>query len=115
MQTWLSTRIGSMALFDQLFARATIDRFATELIQALHEAGDRSELRYDSVDHRILRFRDGEAAGVVNLGNMYGNYRRLPRSGRPAYVRSLARGLLAAQKGLPEEFDLARADLRPKL
>jgi hypothetical protein len=34
-----------MALFDKLFARPTIDRFATELIQALHEAGDRSEMQ----------------------------------------------------------------------
>jgi hypothetical protein len=59
-----------MRFLDQLFGRPTLDRFGAELIQALHETGDRDELRYDSADHRILRLHGGEVAGVVNLGNM---------------------------------------------
>jgi hypothetical protein len=59
-----------MGFLEKLFGWPSLDQFAAELIHALHEAGDRGDLRYDSPDHRILLFRDGETAGVVNLGNM---------------------------------------------
>jgi hypothetical protein len=54
MQTRLPIQIGSMGLFDKLFARPTIDRFAAELIQALQEAGETDELRHDAPERRIL-------------------------------------------------------------
>jgi hypothetical protein len=52
--------------------------------------------------------------GSINLGNMFRTYRRQPRSRRLAHVRSLVRGILASHKGLPDEFEMARPDLRPK-
>jgi hypothetical protein len=104
-----------MGFFDRLLGRPDPARFAAELIQALRQAGDRDELRFDAAGDRILRLRDGAMAGTINLGNLFRTYRQQPRSGRAACLRSLARGILAPHKGLPEEFDLARADLRPKV
>jgi hypothetical protein len=50
----LSLKIDPMKFLDKLFGRPTLDRFAAELIQAMREAGETDELRYDAPEKRIL-------------------------------------------------------------
>jgi hypothetical protein len=104
-----------MRFLDKLFGRPTLDRFAAELIQAMREAGETDELRYDASERRILQVREVQVAGVMNLGNMYSNYRRLPRSRRPEFLRVCVRRAMARHRELPDEFEAARPDLRPRL
>jgi hypothetical protein len=81
----------------------------------MREAGETGELRYDAPERRILQIRDGEVAGVLNLGNLYSNYRQVPRARRPEYLRACVRTALARHRELPDEFEAARPDLRPRL
>jgi hypothetical protein len=115
MQTWPPIKIGSMRFFDKLLGRPTLDGFAAELIQAMREAGETDELRYDASERRILHVRDGDVTGVLNLGNLYSNYRQVPRARRPEYLRVCVRTALARHRELPDEFEVARPDLRPRL
>ncbi len=103
-----------MGLLDRLLGKPTIADFAQQMIQAFREAGNKTDLRFDASESRIVR-NDPDSPWVANLDNMYQRYLKQPRSRRAEYVRSVARGLVTSTKGLPEEFDLARADLRPRL
>jgi len=107
--------MGSMEFIKRFFGKSSPERFSARLIKALREAGDTDELRYDAAEHRILRLRDGEAVGTINLANMYGNYRRLPRARRSDYRRACVRTALVQHKKLPNEFEAASPDLRPRL
>ena len=84
-----------MGFFDKLFSRPTLDHFAAELIQAMQEAGDTDELRHDSPERCILPISVGEVAGTINLGNLYGNDRRLP----PCPAAGVSAGLRADGTG----------------
>jgi hypothetical protein len=84
------------------------------MIQAFREAGDKTDLRFEASENRIVR-GEPDAQWTVNLANLYQTYLQLPRSQRAEYVRSAARGVLTSSKGVPKEFELARADLRPRL
>jgi hypothetical protein len=41
----------------------------------------------------------------MNLGNMYSNYRRLPRARRPEFLRACVRTALAWHREPPDEFE----------
>ena len=103
-----------MGIIDRLFGNPSVADFAAQLIQALREAGDKTDLRFDPSENRIVR-GDPDPPSTINLANMYQTFLREPRSRRAECVRSLARGILASTKGLPKDFDLVRADLRPRL
>ncbi len=103
-----------MGILDRLLGKPSIAEFAAQMIQAFREAGAKTDLRFDASENRIVR-NDPDSPWVGNLDNMYQTYLKQPRSRRAEYVRSVARGLVTSRKGLPEEFDLARADLRPRL
>jgi hypothetical protein len=104
-----------MRFIERLFGPPSLKRFAARLMQALRDAGETSQLQYDAAEHRILLLRDRAEPAVVNLDNMYQTYVQQPRAERATYLRSLVRGVLTHQKELPDEFDAARHDLRPKL
>ncbi len=104
-----------MGLLDRFFGPPSAERFASELIRRLREAGEQDELRYEAAENRILHVRDGQVVGAMNLHNMYRTYCEKPRGERAAYLRLCVRGALAHRRELPEDFDSARPDLRPKL
>lgn len=82
----------AMGLLDRLLGRPTLDRFAAALIAALRAAGDPAELQYDAAGGHILRRKDGEPGGAINLGNLFRAFRETPRAGRAEALRGLARG-----------------------
>jgi hypothetical protein len=103
-----------MGILDRLLAKPSVATFAQQMIQAFREAGDNNDLRFDAAENCIVR-SDPDVPWTVNLANMYQAYLQTPRSERAEYVRSTARSILIPTKGLPDEFELARADLRPRL
>jgi hypothetical protein len=68
-----------MALFDRLFGKPSIADFAQQMIEAFREAGDKTDLRFDASENRIVR-GDPDAQWTVNLGNLYQTYLKQPRS-----------------------------------
>lgn len=104
-----------MGLFDRLRGEPTLDRFAARLIAALRRAGGPDVHRYDRERGRILHLRDGQVVGVSNLGNLYRTYCGLPRAERRRYLQTCLRTTGARARPLPEDFESARPDLRPKI
>jgi hypothetical protein len=104
-----------MGILDKLFGPTTVARFAAELIKALRKAGEKDDLLFDASENCIINAGGQDGGWTINLANLYQNYLQQPRSQRADYLRSTARAFLTPKKGLPEDFDLARADLRPKL
>jgi hypothetical protein len=104
-----------MGFLDRLLGRPSLDRFAAELMRRIREAGETDELRFDRAERSILQIRDGEVVGVMNLANIYGNYRRLPRARRPDFLRTCVRMAMARHRELPDDFEAASPDLRPRI
>jgi hypothetical protein len=93
---------------DRLLDRFRFARFTAKLVRAIKEAGETDELRLNPADRRILKFRDGEPVGTINLGNLYCIYRRSPSAQRPQYLRMCVRMAIARHKELPDDFEAAR-------
>jgi len=70
-----------MGLLDRLFGKPRIAEFAALMIQAFREAGDRTDLRFDASENRIVR-SDPDAQWTVNLANLYQTYPNQRRSQR---------------------------------
>jgi hypothetical protein len=104
-----------MGFFDKLLGRPSLDRFAADLMRGIRAAGETNELRFDRVECSILQIRDGEVVGVMNLGNIYGNYLKLPRDRRPDFLRTCVRMAMARHRELPDDFEAASPDLRPRI
>jgi hypothetical protein len=104
-----------MGILDRLLGKPSIDNFAAQMIRALHAAGEQSELRFDATERRIVKVHGSDHEWLVNLDDIYPTYLAQPRGKRAEYIRSTAIALLTPRKGLPKDFDLARADLRPRL
>ncbi len=104
-----------MGFYDRLLGRPSLDRFAVDLMRGIREAGETNELRFDPAERSILQIRDGEVVGVMNLGNIFGNYRQLPRARRPEFLRTCVRMAMARHRELPDEFEAASHDLRPRI
>jgi hypothetical protein len=104
-----------MRFFDRLLGRPSLDRFAADLMRGIREAGETNELRFDRAEGTIVQIRDGEVVGVMNLGNIYGNYRKLSPARRPDFLRTCVRMAMARHRELPDEFEAASHDLRPRI
>jgi hypothetical protein len=100
-----------MGLLDRLFSKPRVATFAQQMIQALREAGDNTDLRFDASENRIVRGA-ADVPWTVNLANLSQTYLQEPRSKRAEYVRSVARGLLTPTKGLPKLPTPVRAHSR---
>lgn len=104
-----------MGIFDRVFGKPSVATFADRMIRAARIAGDTREHRYDDVQKSITTFTNGEATGTVNLHNMYRNYCELPRSARNGYLQVCVRGMLAPKHGLPDDFESAGPNIRPRV
>ncbi|MGO9468104.1 MAG: hypothetical protein ACLQIB_45830 [Isosphaeraceae bacterium] len=59
-----------MGLLDRLLGKPSVASFAAQMIQAFREAGDKTDLRFDASENRIVR-NDPDSPWVANLENMY--------------------------------------------
>ena len=77
------------------------------------EAGETIELRFNRAENSIPQICDGGVVSVMNFGNIFGNYRKLPRASRPDFLRTCVRTAMARHRDLPDEFEAASHELRP--
>lgn len=101
-----------MGLFDRVLGPPSKDVFARELMTALRRAGDRDDIVYDREEFRLVR---PKSKNVTNLATIYAEHCSLPRKDRKAHLRRLAEAFVTAHDELPEDFDEARDQLRPKI
>jgi hypothetical protein len=104
-----------MGFFDRLRGQPTQADFAALLIRAIGKAGETRTLQYEPAEARILQLEDGRPVGVINLVNMYETYLKKPPAEREAYLRICVRSSLTYARELPDDFESARPDLRPKI
>ena len=84
-----------MGFLDRLFGKPSIADFAAQMIQAFREAGDKTDLRFDAAENRIVR-GESDDQWTVNLGRTYHTYLKEPCSQRAQWVRSLVPGVLTS-------------------
>lgn len=84
-------------------------------MRGIRGAGESDDLRYDRERQAILQVRDGEVIGVINPGNLFSTFQRLPRRERGEYLKHCVRMAMTRHKELPEDFESASPDLRPRL
>jgi uncharacterized protein YtpQ (UPF0354 family) len=101
-----------MGFFDRFFGPPSEDKFAKIMTRALRRAGDDRETTYDKAEFRLLHSKDGKAAGVTNLRNLYTEYCNAPKSARDALLARTCKGLLNSME-IPDDFDDVRPDLLP--
>ena len=101
-----------MGLFDKLFGPPSRGVFARELMTALRRAGDREDIVYEREQFRLVRPKSND---VTNLGSIYAEHCSLPRGQRKAQLNRLAEAFVTARNELPDGFDAARSNLRPKV
>jgi hypothetical protein len=104
-----------MGYLDGIFARIGMARFAARLMRTIREAGETDELRFEPAENRIIQVRAGEPVGVINLANLYGNYRRTPRARRPDLLDLFVRTAMTRRRVPPADIDAASPDLRPRI
>lgn len=102
-----------MGLFSGLFQPPNQKQFAELLIERLKQAGDPREARFDEPEFRIFFTEDGKDAGIAYLSNLYKEFCQLPKEERQKWWTAAIRGALAYRKGIPDEFEDAKPDLRP--
>ena len=100
-----------MDLINWLFGPPTRDQFASLVMRALRDAGDLRQHRYEKDQFRLLN----AGAGEINLGNVYQEHCKLSSAERPAHLKQIAQVFSSAANELPEEFDEAKKNLRPKI
>jgi hypothetical protein len=59
--------------------------------------------------------RGGELVGQINPANMYRAYVDASRRERPGHLKACVRLALNANRQLPDDYELAKIDLRPRL
>ena len=104
-----------MGLLDKILGPPSRDRFASLMIAGLREAGDRREVHFDKDEYRLCFEEDGEDRGVLNLTNLYIEFCNVDKSDRKQCIKEMVRAALSHLKEMPEDFEDASYDIRPRL
>lgn len=102
-----------MGILDRFFGPPGADRFARQMIDVFREVGSERDYEYDPEHFRLVAGEDRRE--ILNLQNFYAEHCGLPRKYRRQHLRQVVRGVLQSQLELPDEFEHAKPDLRPKL
>jgi hypothetical protein len=100
-------------ILDRFFGPPSAARFARRLADAIRRAGERSSIRYDPEEFRLVV--DGDVSNVMNLANLYGEYRATPRARRPLLLQAFVRSWFDRYKEIPELYEDLGPDLLPSL
>ena len=112
-----------MGLFSRFFGPPSQDQFAKIVMRAFREAGETREFVYEADQFRLVvpgsdddSSSDGSlSAEVLNLHNFYAEHCSLSRAQRKEHLRQVVRGVLQGKIEMPDEFDHAAPDLRPRI
>lgn len=86
------------------------DRFARQVLSAIVRDGRGPSLVYDREEFRLV----GEGR-VINLSNLYAEHCQMEKKDRANHVATIARFGRFEMPPIPNDFEAARASLRPKL
>lgn len=103
-----------MGLLDRFLGAPKPVKFARLFIAALRKAGDNRVLEFDESQFQI-NIEDNGEKGIINLQNFFLEYSNAPKTDREDRLRVMVRAVLSHKKELPEEYDDASYDLRPKI
>lgn len=87
------------------------DEFASQMLEALRQAGETAELRYDAESFCLRSAAEGPY--IFNLDNAYNEYRAAEGNKRPAVIKAFVRAWFSRHKDVPDELEDARHDLLP--
>lgn len=104
-----------MKFLDKFFGPPNKDTFAQMLMDALKQAGDQREVRYNKADFQLTFLKDGQENGLANLHNIYAEFCSIPKTKRKENLGEVTRALLSYMKELPEDFEDAKPDLLPAI
>lgn len=104
-----------MGLLDRFRSKPTLDSFARDLMAGIRKAGHPDELRYEPSEQIIHRLRDGDVYGQIRLANMFQAYSEAPKGERTRLMGVFVRSALSADRNLPDDYESAKTDLRPRL
>ncbi len=104
-----------MGLLDKIFGSSDSDRFAKKLMAALKSAGDPRTASYDPIEFRLVFYQNDKPQGILNLGNLFAEYRQVDSVNQKKCLSDMVRAALSHLKAMPEEFEAATYDLRPRL
>lgn len=100
-----------MGLIDRFLGPPSRHRFARMVREGIVQAGETRPVVYD---RQRFRLTTGAADGpVMNLGNMYEEFRSAPREIRPQVVKNTVRNWFIDRRQMPDEFADALPDLLP--
>lgn len=91
------------------------DEFAQRLIEGLSLAGDDREAIYDEVGFQLQFCKAGEDRGALNLSNLFIEFSKLTEELQEQRISEIVRAALSHLKPIPEDFQDASYDLRPRL
>jgi len=89
------------------------DQFARLVLDAIRQAGEKADLRYESDQFRLIVC--GEKTDFFNLDNAFGEYCAAADAKKPDVLRRFVRTWFSRGKGVPEDFEDTRPDLLPVL
>src|SRR4029079_9918106 len=101
-----------MGIFDRFFGPPTKEKFA-QLFMAARKSHAADHMSFDAEQFRII-VGDSVDGNIINLGNFFNEYRKLPAKDRKTYLAHVSKSMLF-QIELPEDFAEASPNLRPKL
>lgn len=104
-----------MGWFDWLFGPPTEAKFAQLFSAELQKAGETRPIRFDPDEFQLVITEEGDQSGLINLRNFYSEFCNLSPADRKRYLPETIQAILAPREDLPEDFEEAKAHLRPKI
>jgi hypothetical protein len=104
-----------MGWFDWLFGPPTEAKFAQCFIAELQKAGEQRPIRFDPHDFQLVISENGEQGGLINLRNFYIEFCNLSPADRKRYLPDTVQAIIAPREDLPDDFELIKPHLRPKI
>lgn len=87
--------------------------FASQIMEGLTGAGERRVIRFREESFSLVN--DGKPTGEINLKNMYAEHCSTEPAMCNDHLKQVLLALIQANYQLPEEFEDARSDLRPRI
>lgn len=104
-----------MAFWNKRGKSVTHTQFAELITDGLKKAGDKRNVVFEEDDFRLVFFEDDQECGVLNLANFHVEFEKLEAEGREKRISEIVRAALSHLKPIPEDYQDASHDLRPRL
>src|SRR5688572_5990327 len=100
-----------MPLLDHLFGPPSREKFARLVMAGIRRAGEQRKIQFDS--ERFCLRPEADEVSVMNLSNVYAEFRTASKELRPKLLSNLVRNWFADRRLLPTSFADVHPDLLP--